>query len=425
LSTMSGTLNTDHIQIIGNRAAHGAGGAIGYDFASTIAGFIVTDKPVVTMPPQPVLVSPGDDVTLRAIAIGVPPLKMQWRKNGAVVPGATNLSFVISNVVAGAGIYDLVVTNNYGSITSKVAAVTLDRLSIAPGSGYTLDSKPTGTRHDGEVLGATILASNTDSLGTNRTGVAQFVSTDPDGIVVPTADTTDFDNTNGTIMFWMRSAGLANPSGFDAILFNRGVTGSGSVSTGVVVLQNPSGPIEIRTGAGGFVPLVGTVNVSDDNWHHVAVVNDDGFGTLIYVDGVEDTEEDNPGSWAWPASLPIVLGMSSDSFWQPYNGDLDDVRFYNRNLTAAEVASAYHTASLVDTTALKLQLNFSSAHLNPGIKVSWQNTNAVLQSATAITGPWTNAPAAVSPYQAEIQPVRTFFRYVHTPVSIQSNPYDM
>jgi len=424
LSTFSGAVNTDHLMLVGNRAQHSAGPPA-FNNASEVAGFMITDQPLVTMSPQPVLVSPGDTATLRALAIGVPPLEMQWRRNGVTVPGATNLSYTISNVVAGAGNYDLVVTNLYGSTTSQVAAVTLDHLRIAPGLSYTLDAKPNGTRHDGEVIGAAILASSTDSQGTNRTGVAQFVAADPDEIVISTVGTSDFDNTNGTIMFWMCSTGVVNSTGNEAVLFNRGASSGENATSGVLVFQNPNGPIEIRAAAGGFTPLIGTVSVSDGNWHQVAVVNDDSLGTLIYVDGVEDTEEDNPGSWSWPTNLLIVLGWSSNSHWQAYNGNLSDVRFYNRNLTAAEVASAYSTASLVDTNALKMRLNFSSTQLNPGLQVNWQNTNTVLQSASAVTGPWTNLPAAVSPYNTEIQPVGTFFRYVHTPDSIQSNPYDM
>ena len=47
------------------------------------------------------------------------------------------------------------------------------------------------------------VASNTDSAGTNRTGLMRFSSSDPDQIVL--AGDPSFDTTNGTIMFWMRS----------------------------------------------------------------------------------------------------------------------------------------------------------------------------------------------------------------------------
>jgi hypothetical protein len=393
-----------------------------FNNASEVAGFILTDKPVVTMSPQPVLVSPGDTVALRAIAIGVPPISMQWRRDGVAVSGATNLSYTISNIVAG-GSYYLVVTNMYGSTTSKVSTVTIDKLRIATGAGYTPDTKPSGTPHDGEVIGATILASNTDSEGGGRLGVALFNSTNSNQIAVSTVTTTDFDSTNGTILFWMQS-GTAGTTSDNALLFQHGSSSGGTINNGVFVLQSGTGQIIVETsGNGGYVG--GSANVSDSNWHHVAVVNDNTAGQQIYVDGKLDNSGGNPLSWSWPGGQPIDLGLSPDSHWQAYNGYLDDVRFYNRILTGSEIASIYHADDLVDTNALKLQLNFGSTNLNPGLAISWRNTNSVLQTATVITGPWTNYPAAVPPYNVETQRGQMFYRYIHTPATIKSNPYDM
>jgi len=115
LSTGSGAFNTDHLKIIGARAAHDTVNGTN-NFASTISGAILTDKPVVTMSPQPVPVGPGDTVTWSAYAIGVPPLAYQWLKNGAPISGATSLSYSITNArAANLGNYALRVTNLYGS----------------------------------------------------------------------------------------------------------------------------------------------------------------------------------------------------------------------------------------------------------------------------------------------------------------------
>jgi len=92
LSTASGSFNTDHLKIIGNRAQHGTN----FNHGSSIAGFIITDKPVITMPPQQVLVLPGDTVVWSGYAVGVPPLSYQWRKNGVPIPGATTWSYGIT-----------------------------------------------------------------------------------------------------------------------------------------------------------------------------------------------------------------------------------------------------------------------------------------------------------------------------------------
>ncbi len=136
LSTVSGSVDADHVKIIGNRATHGGtiAGGDDYDSASTIAGFIITDKPVVTMSPQPVVAGIHDNVNLRTIAAGVPPISYQWRKGGVPIAGATSASYSITDITA-SGNYDVVVTNLYGSAISKVSTVAVDQLSIVQDTG--------------------------------------------------------------------------------------------------------------------------------------------------------------------------------------------------------------------------------------------------------------------------------------------------
>jgi len=143
LSSVSTSLNTDHVKLIGNFPQHSASPDANktnsINNASCIAGFIITDKPVVTMSPQSIGALPHDMVTLRAIAAGVPPLSYQWRNTGVPINGATSTSYIITNITTG-GNYDLVVTNAYGSTTSKTSVVTIDRLSITRGPGLTFNT---------------------------------------------------------------------------------------------------------------------------------------------------------------------------------------------------------------------------------------------------------------------------------------------
>jgi hypothetical protein len=93
---------------------------------STLAGFIITDQPVVSQDPPDGIFGEGNPFTLSAGILGVTPLAYQWRTNGVPIPGATNATYTnLSSTPTDAGNYDVVVTNLYGTATSGVATVTV------------------------------------------------------------------------------------------------------------------------------------------------------------------------------------------------------------------------------------------------------------------------------------------------------------
>lgn len=414
LSTASGALNTDHLKIIGNRAAH-AGPKSGYNFASTICGFIITDQPVVSMSPNSILTGGGDNFTLSAYAVGVSPLTYQWRKDGVPIPGATGLSYSVTNVqLAAAGTYDLLVTNPYGSATSAVAVVTVDHILAAGGDNFVIDSNPKGPAHDGLASGASWLASNG-----NRSGIMSFNANHPDQVVVPAG--TDFDSSTGTIMFWMKSSGATGTN--PASLFDR------RNPAGCVLALGTNGSIQFQASAGNQNQFSSTsTTLGDNNWHLVTLIYDQAVNgeVDIYIDGNLDDNNFNSDAWSWQAGQELEFGLSHDTAqWQPYNGSLDDIRFYNRALTAAEVASVFSSGDLVDTNALVMRLNFDAAPTS-GVTLRWQSPDVILQSADSVNGPFVDVPAVSSPYSTAARGAKKFYRYHgHIPGTVLSNPYLM
>lgn len=78
-----------------------------------------------------------------------------------------------------------------------------------------------------------------------------------------------------------------------------------------------------------------------DKWYHI-VVTFDGKQHTLYVDGKE--EWGAPGIFKVNASEPIRIGSKGDKLVKKrafFSGAIDDIRFYNRTLTAAEVLSLY------------------------------------------------------------------------------------
>ncbi|HWX23132.1 MAG TPA: LamG-like jellyroll fold domain-containing protein, partial [Candidatus Binatia bacterium] len=91
-----------------------------------------TIPPVILLPPTNRIARPGDLVTLTALAAGSGTLNYQWQFNGAslVDGGRITGSLTPSLSISGAqtndsGNYQIVVTNNYGAVTSQVAVLAV------------------------------------------------------------------------------------------------------------------------------------------------------------------------------------------------------------------------------------------------------------------------------------------------------------
>lgn len=288
---------------------------------------------------------------------------------------------------------------NYQLTAQQIRAHALigqpPKLQIAAASGIVIDSKPSGTPHDGLNNGASWLAAD----GTHN-GVMKFVGASANQITV--AGDPDFNTTSGTIMFWMRSAGTNGVGNEGAMLLDRRTT------AGLCVVQNWDGTLFLQANPSGSLSTYSSGQISDNQWHHVAITYGQKVGDFVYIylDGVANGVTQSAADWSWPANQQIELGTSHDGYWAKYDGLLDDVRIYNRVLTAAEVTSAMGGA-VVDAASLKLQFAFDAAPVK-GYLVSWPS-GSTLQTGPTVTGPWTDVPGA-PPYILVPTPANQFFR---------------
>jgi hypothetical protein len=295
------------------------------------------------------------------------------------------------------------------------------QMALAQNPNVVVDSQPAGAPHGGinGPLGtnaATWVASISDGTRT-RTGVMQFSGTAGNQITL--AANPDFGSPVGTIMFWMKSAGTVPPGSEGAILFDRRLDLTSSItdfgSAGDVIVQHDDGSVFVQPEYYNTqvlqTPLSGG-SVSDGLWHHVAYVYDQSTSGSItlYVDGAQvgSGTYKTAYAWAWPAAQEIELGQSHDPYWEQFDGQMDDFRFYNRILTSAEVNSVFSSDALVDTTALKVRFNFDAAP--GGLAVSWSPSVAEPQSATAATGPYVDQATGRTPILVPPSGEAGFFR---------------
>ena len=89
--------------------------------------------PVINAPLQPVHGSVGQDLSLTVAPGGSAPFAYQWRKGGVAIAGATAATLTLTTIqAADAGVYDVVITNAAGSITSNGVTVTIDQSVVVP-----------------------------------------------------------------------------------------------------------------------------------------------------------------------------------------------------------------------------------------------------------------------------------------------------
>ena len=157
--------------------------------------------PVITVQPASQAVLSGGNAMFNVAAGGVPPLACQWYFNNSPLSGATGTGYSLTGATANnAGNYTAVVTNVYGSVTSSVAALTVDvppsittqpaNQVAAVGGAVNLSASMAGTapfsyqwfKNGGMVSGATSGALNLPNAGVTDSGVYYVVVTNAYGL---------------------------------------------------------------------------------------------------------------------------------------------------------------------------------------------------------------------------------------------------
>ncbi len=89
--------------------------------------------PMITLQPQDAGTNQGAPIKLTVSALGSPALAYQWYFETSLLADQTNSSYSLTNMQDFlAGNYSVVITNNYGAVTSRLVAVTYTGVVIPP-----------------------------------------------------------------------------------------------------------------------------------------------------------------------------------------------------------------------------------------------------------------------------------------------------
>lgn len=104
----------------------------------------VGQAPTITSQPQNQTVQIGQTATFSVMATGTPPLNYQWRKNGQIISGATSAVYTTPPTIASdnGAAFSVVITNNFGTVTSQNAILTVTQAPPPPPASENLIQNP-------------------------------------------------------------------------------------------------------------------------------------------------------------------------------------------------------------------------------------------------------------------------------------------
>ncbi len=212
---------------------------------------------------------------------------------------------------------DGVVSNGCES-TLPCAVPTSGLVAFYPFSGNANDA--VGLSH-GTVVGATLVADRKGSPG----AAYHFVASSSQRITMPANSALPVGAAPRTVSVWLR----ATPSSSYQSIVNWG-----SFSTGErfgLTARPTSGELFFT---GQYMDVSTYVPVDDGVWHHLAATFN-GVTVRVYIDGVERARSNTLTLFTSGSSLMVSQKVGTSAEY--VNGDVDDLRIYNRALSASEV----------------------------------------------------------------------------------------
>lgn len=251
--------------------------AFGFAVTSNAVLVVNPSGPTITQQPASQTAALNSTVSFTVAPQGSAPISYLWQFNGSPLPNATSSSLTIANVQSNnAGAYQVLITNNYGSVTSSVAlldvgaTIVIDVTSpynpfisfstvfgvtnltaVAAGASHSLGLRPDGTvlAWGNNSYGQTNVPAGLSNVVAVAAGARHSEALKSDGTVVAWGD-----NTYGQLLVptgLSNVTRLATSSYYTLALKNDGtIVGWGNNSSGQ--LDVPAGLTNVQDIAAGY-----------------------------------------------------------------------------------------------------------------------------------------------------------------------------
>ncbi|MFL2983818.1 MAG: beta strand repeat-containing protein [Candidatus Neomarinimicrobiota bacterium] len=253
---------------------------------------------------------------------------------------------------------DFVLTSSSGGIGgATLASSTPSSISVSSNT-YTLGISLSGTANGSETLTVNPVDDSIYDVAGNEASTSQSNNTvslnavnyvidfDNDNDHVYIANSSDFESDNFTVQAWINLDAFAND---DYFVYRHKTWFIGFSRSGT----NIEGGVRDDDGH-WLYPISTTTPSAGGGWYHV-VLTFDGTGSSteyarLYINGsLEDTEsESNHDLNSQTTKVGIGVKINGSSISNYFDGQVDDVAFWNEVLTASEVSALYNSGTPLD-----------------------------------------------------------------------------
>ena len=404
------------------------------------ATLTVVTVPTITTQPLSVVVSAGFPASFSGLASGGVPLTYDWRLNGVSVASGTNYTIAAAQAT-NAGDYVLIANNSYGSVTSRVARLTVITTPVTNNLVAHLKfdgdfTDATGRGNNGTpVNGPGLVAGKLGSALQFTTAKGTFPGeTNYVSLNYP-ADLLFADNVDFSISMWIN---LTNQSDDLALCGNTQWDSSSNRGWGIFTQGGGNFRVKATSGSGGSANRTDvTYNdiIRDGTWHHLVVVFQQGSAIYTVLDGRPlaptiwkatqsgsvDTDTlgytrtiNVPPSTDFTGNLTVNLGQEGTGWYNDKNGGaitnglMDDVGIWRRALSAQEALAIYTAGQAGHDLSQAVQpvsispLAITQAGSN--VSLTWVGSPSVKLQQTTSLNPanWTDVAGSLGASSATI-----------------------
>ena len=290
--------------------------------------------PEITTQPQASTIYAGADGSV-SFSVEGKYLTYQWKKDGVDLTGETNATLTLTdaNATLHDGNYSVVVSNDFGGVESDLTEVLVKDGILNGLVGWwrfdegngTVAYDSSGNGHDGNLT-------NGPTWTTGKIGGALSFDGVDDYFDLGNSDLLkNKSNLTTSLWLWTNETRSGN---MELICLNL-------VYTTTIYTNNSKNHFNSGNGSNWYGGFETQGSISLSKWEHLATTLDSS-GIKIFINGILDTTKSNNSIGASNYKTTFGAKDSGGSVVNCYKGLIDDVRIYDRTLSAAEVQALYN-----------------------------------------------------------------------------------